>query len=120
VNTVVPPYSETGLVSAIAGDPAARAAIVSRIPVGQAGTSADLEGVHVFLAGADSAFATGAAFAVDGGMTRGGGQRRGRCGSAKAWRDSQAGWSAGPLAMAGPRRSPRSSTAAAPVITAAM
>jgi NAD(P)-dependent dehydrogenase (short-subunit alcohol dehydrogenase family) len=69
VNTVVPGYTETGLVTAIAEDPAARAAIVGRIPLGRAGTAADLEGVFVFLASDESAFATGAAFAVDGGMT---------------------------------------------------
>lgn len=69
VNTVIPPYTETPLVAAIATDPAARAAIVGRIPMGRAGTPADLEGVMVFLASDDSAFATGAAFPVDGGMT---------------------------------------------------
>src|SRR3954451_21433696 len=69
VNTVIPPYTETGLVSAISDDPAARAAIVGRIPIGRAGTPADLKGVYVFLASDESAFATGALFAVDGGMT---------------------------------------------------
>ena len=69
VNTVVPPYTETGLVRAITTDPEARAAIVGRIPLGRAGTTADLVGVYVFLASADAEFATGAAFAVDGGMT---------------------------------------------------
>ncbi|MGY1835985.1 SDR family NAD(P)-dependent oxidoreductase [Blastococcus sp. SYSU DS0510] len=69
VNTVIPPYTETGLVSAIAEDPAARAAIVGRIPMRRAGTPSDLEGVYVFLAGDESAFATGGTFAVDGGMT---------------------------------------------------
>ena len=37
--------------------------------MGRAGTTHDLEGVMVFLAGDESAFATGATFAVDGGMT---------------------------------------------------
>ncbi|WP_164701627.1 SDR family NAD(P)-dependent oxidoreductase [Modestobacter sp. KNN46-3] len=69
VNTVVPPYTETGLVSTIATDPAARAAIVGRIPMGRPGTVADLEGVYVFLASDESTFATGGTFAVDGGMT---------------------------------------------------
>ena len=69
VNTVIPPYTETPLVAAITGDPTARAAIVSRIPMGRAGTPADLEGVMVFLASDESAFATGGTFAVDGGMT---------------------------------------------------
>ncbi|NHI15733.1 SDR family NAD(P)-dependent oxidoreductase [Microbacterium excoecariae] len=69
VNTVVPAYTETSLVSTISDDPASRAAIVSRIPMGRAGTPADVEGIMVFLASDDAAFATGALFAVDGGMT---------------------------------------------------
>lgn len=69
VNTVVPAYTETGLVSAIASDPAARAAIIGRIPLGRAGAPSDIEGIMVFLASDDGAFATGALFAVDGGMT---------------------------------------------------
>lgn len=69
VNTVVPAYTETGLVSTISDDPEARASIVSRIPVGRAGTPRDVEGIMVFLASADAEFATGAMFTVDGGMT---------------------------------------------------
>lgn len=69
VNTVVPAYTETGLVSTISDDPESRAAIVSRIPVGRAGTPTDVEGIMVFLASSDADFATGALFAVDGGMT---------------------------------------------------
>ena len=69
VNTVGPAYTETGLVQTIVDDPEARAAIVSRIPMGRAGAPADLEGIYVFLASDESAFATGAVFPVDGGMT---------------------------------------------------
>jgi NAD(P)-dependent dehydrogenase (short-subunit alcohol dehydrogenase family) len=69
VNTVGPAYTETGLVRTITEDPEARAAIISRIPLGRAGTPADLEGIYVFLASEESAFATGAVFPVDGGMT---------------------------------------------------
>ncbi|MGA1836661.1 SDR family NAD(P)-dependent oxidoreductase [Herbiconiux sp. 11R-BC] len=69
VNTVGPAYTETGLVTTIRDDPEARAAIVSRIPMGRPGSPADLEGIMVFLASDESAFATGAVFAVDGGMT---------------------------------------------------
>ena len=69
VNAVVPAYTETGLVSTISDDPEARAAIVGRIPLGRAGTPADVEGIMVFLASSDAEFATGALFAVDGGMT---------------------------------------------------
>lgn len=69
VNTVVPGYTETTLVSAIINDPESRAAIIGRIPLGRAGAPRDVEGVMVFLASDDAAFATGATFQVDGGMT---------------------------------------------------
>ncbi|WP_150309121.1 SDR family NAD(P)-dependent oxidoreductase [Planctomonas psychrotolerans] len=69
VNTVVPGYTETPLVTTISSDDAARAAIVSRIPLGRPGTPADVEGVMVFLASDDASYATGSLFRVDGGMT---------------------------------------------------
>jgi 3-oxoacyl-[acyl-carrier protein] reductase len=69
VNTVIPAYTETTLVTTITSDPEARAAIIGRIPLGRAGAPADVEGIMVFLATDDAAFATGASFAVDGGMT---------------------------------------------------
>ncbi|KAF2418588.1 SDR family NAD(P)-dependent oxidoreductase [Microbacterium sp. B35-30] len=69
VNTVVPAYTETSLVNTITSDPVARAAIIGRIPMGRAGAPGDVEGIMVFLASDDAAFATGALFAVDGGMT---------------------------------------------------
>ncbi len=69
VNTVQPAYTETPLVAAITDDPDARAAIVSRIPIGRAGTPDDVAGIMVYLASDDGAFATGATFQVDGGMT---------------------------------------------------
>src|SRR6478736_5600059 len=69
VNTVVPAYTETSLVTTITSDPEARAAITGRIPLGRAGAPDDVSGIMVFLASDDGAFATGALFAVDGGMT---------------------------------------------------
>lgn len=69
VNTVQPAYTETPLVAAITDDPQARAAIVGRIPVGRAGTPDDVTGIMVYLASDEGAFATGATFVVDGGMT---------------------------------------------------
>lgn len=69
VNAVIPAYTETGLVSTISDDPESRAAIIGRIPLGRAGTPADIEGIMVFLASSDGEFATGGLFAVDGGMT---------------------------------------------------
>lgn len=69
VNTVVPGYTETPLVTAISGDAESRAAIVSRIPIGRAGRAEDVEGIMVYLASDESSYATGALFRVDGGMT---------------------------------------------------
>jgi NAD(P)-dependent dehydrogenase (short-subunit alcohol dehydrogenase family) len=69
VNTVVPGYTETPLVTAISTDAQDRAAIISRIPLGRAGSAADVEGIMVYLASDESSYATGAIFRVDGGMT---------------------------------------------------
>lgn len=69
VNTVVPGYTETPLVTAISGDPEARADITARIPLGRPGSAADVEGIMVYLASDESTYATGAIFRVDGGMT---------------------------------------------------
>lgn len=69
VNTVVPGYTETGLVTTISGDAAARAAIVGRTPLGRAGTPDDVTGIMTYLASDEASFATGAIFRVDGGMT---------------------------------------------------
>jgi NAD(P)-dependent dehydrogenase (short-subunit alcohol dehydrogenase family) len=69
VNTVVPGYTETPLVTSISGDAGSRAAIVGRTPLGRAGTPADVVGIMVYLASDESSFATGSLFRVDGGMT---------------------------------------------------
>lgn len=69
VNTVVPGYTETPLVQTIADDPASRAGLVDSTMLGRAGTAADVEGIMVFLASDDSAYATGGLFTVDGGLT---------------------------------------------------
>jgi len=69
VNTVVPGYTETPLVTAISENAADRAAIVSRIPLGRPGRPQDVEGIMVYLASDESSYATGSLFRVDGGMT---------------------------------------------------
>lgn len=69
VNTVVPGYTETPLVQAIADDPVSRAGLVDSTMLGRPGTAADVEGIMVFLASDDSAYATGGLFTVDGGLT---------------------------------------------------
>lgn len=69
VNTVVPGYTETPLVTRISDDPDERAGIVSRIPLGRPGIAEDVVGIMVYLASAESSYATGSLFRVDGGMT---------------------------------------------------
>ena len=69
VNTVVPGYTETGLVKTISTDTEARRAIVGRVPMGRPGTPEDVTGAMVFLASDESSYATGSIFRVDGGMT---------------------------------------------------
>ena len=69
VNVVVPGYTETPLVRPIAEDRDARSALLSTVPLGRAGTPQDVDGIMVFLASDESAYATGALFIVDGGAT---------------------------------------------------
>ncbi|MCP8999314.1 SDR family oxidoreductase [Pseudarthrobacter sp. RMG13] len=69
VNTVVPGYTETPLVQAIADDPVSRAGLVDSTMLGRPGTAADVAGIMVFLASDDSSYATGGLFTVDGGLT---------------------------------------------------
>ncbi|MGN6403679.1 SDR family NAD(P)-dependent oxidoreductase [Sinomonas sp.] len=69
VNTVVPGYTETPLVRAIAEDPEQRAGLVDATMLGRPGRAEDVEGIMVYLASDDSAYATGGLFTVDGGLT---------------------------------------------------
>jgi NAD(P)-dependent dehydrogenase (short-subunit alcohol dehydrogenase family) len=69
VNTVVPGYTETPLVTTISDHEGDHADIVARIPLGRPGRPSDVEGIMVYLASDESSFATGAIFQVDGGMT---------------------------------------------------
>ena len=69
VNVVITGYTETPLVRAIAEDSDARSALLSTVPLGRAGTPRDVDGIMVFLASDESAYATGALFIVDGGAT---------------------------------------------------
>jgi 2-deoxy-D-gluconate 3-dehydrogenase len=67
VNAIQPGYFRTALTEAVFTDPARRAWIESRIPMGRAGTGADLGGAAVFLASSAASYVTGQAIAVDGG-----------------------------------------------------
>jgi NAD(P)-dependent dehydrogenase (short-subunit alcohol dehydrogenase family) len=69
VNAVVPGFTDTPLVRSVMRDPAERDALVAGIPLGRPGTPEEVAAAMVFLASDEAAYATGAAFFVDGGMT---------------------------------------------------
>jgi gluconate 5-dehydrogenase len=69
VNAVAPGYLETGLTRAYLSDPAARSAILSKIPLGRIGEPADVVGAVLFLASSLAAYVTGEILFVDGGRT---------------------------------------------------
>lgn len=69
VNVVVPGYTETPLVKAVADDPSERAVLVASTMLGRPGVAGDLEGIMVYLASDESSYATGGFFSVDGGIT---------------------------------------------------
>ena len=69
VNGIVPGTIETNLVRRLTEDPETRAGLEALHPIGRIGTPEDMAGVAVFLASDESAFATGAHFHVDGGIS---------------------------------------------------
>lgn len=69
VNGIVPGTVETPGVAAVTQDPTERAKLDALHPIGRIAKPEDLVGIAVFLASGESAFATGAHFTVDGGMT---------------------------------------------------
>lgn len=69
VNTVVPGHTLTPLVEKIREDPSAAREVDTRIPMGRPGTVEECTGAYVYLASADSIYATGGMVFVDGGMT---------------------------------------------------
>jgi NAD(P)-dependent dehydrogenase (short-subunit alcohol dehydrogenase family) len=69
VNGIVPGTIETNLVRQLTDDPVQREYLAGLHPIGRIGTPADMVGIAVFLASDESAFATGAHFFVDGGIS---------------------------------------------------
>ena len=68
-NAIVPGATETPLTDAIFVLPEVRQSLTSATALGRLGRPDDLVGIAVFLASDESAFATGAHFFVDGGLT---------------------------------------------------
>jgi NAD(P)-dependent dehydrogenase (short-subunit alcohol dehydrogenase family) len=69
VNALAPGVFPTEINAAALEDPARRASLEARIPLGRMGTDADLAGVVVFLASSAAGYITGQVIPLDGGMT---------------------------------------------------
>jgi NAD(P)-dependent dehydrogenase (short-subunit alcohol dehydrogenase family) len=69
VNGIVPGTIETNLTRVLTQDPVERKKLEALHPIGRIGTPEDMAGIAVFLASDESAFATGAHFHVDGGIS---------------------------------------------------
>jgi NAD(P)-dependent dehydrogenase (short-subunit alcohol dehydrogenase family) len=69
VNAVVPAFVETPLVAPVTRDEEWLANLLATVPLGRAGRPDEVAGLIAFVASDACAYATGAAFVLDGGMT---------------------------------------------------
>ena len=69
VNAIAPTFVDTPQVAMLLGDPAFKAGLVNRVPLGRVGETDDLVGAVVFFASASSSFVTGQILGIDGGLT---------------------------------------------------
>lgn len=69
VNAIAPTFVDTPQVAMLLGDPAFKAGIVNRIPLGRVGTTADLTGAALFFCSDAASFVTGQILGIDGGLT---------------------------------------------------
>lgn len=69
VNGIRPTFVDTPQVAMLLGDPAFKAGIVGRIPLGRVGGTDDMTGAVVFLLSDAAAFVTGQTLGLDGGLT---------------------------------------------------
>jgi gluconate 5-dehydrogenase len=69
VNAIAPTFVDTPQVATLLGDPAFKAALVSRVPLGRVGETSDLLGAVLFFASSASSFVTGQILTIDGGLT---------------------------------------------------
>jgi len=69
VNAIRPTFVDTPQVAMLLGDPAFKAGVVNRIPLGRVGDTSDMTGPVVFLCSNAASFVTGQVLGVDGGLT---------------------------------------------------
>ena len=69
INSIAPGAIQTPINAKLLSDPQKVAALTAQIPLGRIGKTDDVAGLAVFLASADSDYANGATFTVDGGLT---------------------------------------------------
>lgn len=69
VNAIAPTFVDTPQVAMLLDDPAFKASIVSRIPLGRIGGTEDLVGPALFFCSDASSFVTGQILGIDGGLT---------------------------------------------------
>lgn len=69
VNAIAPTFVDTPQVAMLLDDPAFKAGIVSRIPIGRVGGTDDLTGAVLFFCSDAASFVTGQILGIDGGLT---------------------------------------------------
>jgi gluconate 5-dehydrogenase len=69
VNAIMPTFVDTPKIASLLADPAFKAGIVSRIPLGRVGDTDDLAGPAIFLCSDAASFVTGQILGIDGGLT---------------------------------------------------
>jgi gluconate 5-dehydrogenase len=68
-NAIMPTFVDTPQVASLLADPAFKAGIVNRIPLGRIGELRDLVGPAIFLVSDAASFVTGHVLSIDGGLT---------------------------------------------------
>lgn len=69
VNAIAPTFVDTPQVAMLLDDPAFKAGVISRIPLGRVGTTDDLIGPALFFCSDAASFVTGQILGIDGGLT---------------------------------------------------
>jgi glucose 1-dehydrogenase len=69
INNIAPGAIETPINTKLLNDPVKLAALTRQIPLARLGKPADVAGLAVFLASADSDYVTGSTYFIDGGLT---------------------------------------------------